>query len=104
MRTATKAKRPPKPVSRVGAAGMPELPDTGCDYAPKCLTCPWRACVLQLPADERRIFGLAWRVIESFKAPPSTVSDADGPAGLCRTCGTRVTSVAYVSPLAAQQL
>ena len=79
MHTMTKArsKRPPKPVSRVGAAGMPELADTGCAYAPACLTCPWRACVLQLPTDERRIFSLAWRVIEAFKAPPDRAIDAD---------------------------
>ena len=81
MHTTTKAKRPPKPVSRVSAAGMPELPDTGCAYAPKCLTCPWRSCILHLPADERRIFGLAWRVIEAFKASPDRTIDANGPAG-----------------------
>ena len=75
--TRAKAKRPPKPVSRVSAAGMPELPDTGCEYAPKCLTCPWRVCILQLPADERRVFGLAWRVIESFKAAADPTIDAD---------------------------
>ena len=80
-RTRPKARRPPKPVSRVGAAGMPELPDTGCAYAPKYLACPWRACILQLPADERRIFSLAWRTLEAFKAPPDLAIDVDRPAG-----------------------
>ena len=81
-RPKARPKRPAKPVSRVSAAGMPELPDTGCDYAPACLACPWRSCILQLPLNERRTFGLAWRVIEAFKAAPDTVIDADGPAGL----------------------
>ena len=73
-------RRASKPVSRVDGAGMPIMEDNGCEYAPKCLTCPWRSCILQLPLNERRVFGLAWRVIESFKAPPDPTIDADGPA------------------------
>ena len=79
-RTRPKPRRPAKPVSRVDGAGMPELPDNGCQYADRCLTCPWRSCILQLPADERRVFRLAWRVIASFKAPPDPTISADGAA------------------------
>ena len=75
-------RRPAKPVSRVSAAGMPELPDNGCQYADRCLACPWRSCILQLPLNERRVFGLAWRVIEAFKAAPDGAIDADGSAEL----------------------
>ena len=72
LRTATKprSRRPPKPVSRVDGAGLPIMEDNGCAYAPACLTCPWRLCILQLPLNERRVFGLAWRVIASFRAAP----------------------------------
>ena len=84
MSTTTKvrSKRPPKPVSRVDGAGMPIMEDNGCAYAPKCLACPWRSCILQLPLNERRVFGLAWRVIEAFKAAPDGAIDADGSAEL----------------------
>ena len=74
-------RRAPKPVSRVDGAGLPMLEDTGCTYAPRCLACPWRACILHLPADERRIFSLAWRTLEAFKAPPDLAIDVDRPAG-----------------------
>ena len=52
-------------------------PDRGCRYAPKCVTCPWARCVLALPADERRLFRLAYRTLETFRAPPDRALPAD---------------------------
>ena len=46
------------------------LPDTGCTYADRCQSCPWRECYYRLPPSERRIFRLAFKTLETFKAPP----------------------------------
>ena len=48
----------------------PVTPDTGCRYAPRCLTCPWRACIRELPAPERLEFDAAWQVLAGYVAPP----------------------------------
>jgi hypothetical protein len=48
-------------------------PDQGCRYSPACATCPWRECVWTLPADERKIFTLAYRTLATFKAKSEEV-------------------------------
>jgi hypothetical protein len=47
-------------------------PDTGCQYAPRCTGCPWRACVKELPAKERNEFLIAFRIVRSYVAAPDT--------------------------------
>ena len=64
MTTRTK----PKPVSVVGPDGAPELPDVGCEFSARCTACPWRTCIHELPAADRRLFGLAWRTLQTFRA------------------------------------
>ena len=71
-----------KPVTTVDHAGLPELLDTGCEFSATCAGCPWRECYhLMSPAD-RRVFRLAYRVLESFKAPPDRTLDAAGRPAL----------------------
>jgi hypothetical protein len=43
------------------AATAPETvaPDRGCRYWQRCVTCPYRACVFELPARERVEFTAA---------------------------------------------
>ena len=53
------------------------LPDTGCWAAPTCAGCPWRECVMLLPPPERRIFRLAYKTLESFRAPPDRALPVD---------------------------
>jgi hypothetical protein len=75
MRTTTTAttERParrPADRRKTGGAPMMLLPDTGCWAAPACLGCPWRECVLLMSEEERRIFRLAFRTLERFRAAP----------------------------------
>jgi len=62
----------PPPQHRPEAAA----PDTGCSYAPKCVGCPWRTCIQELPAHERRIFVDALRLVRGYLAEPDTVISA----------------------------
>ena len=50
-------------------------PDRGCQYAPRCLTCPWSRCVKELPADERQAFRGALLTLAPY------VRRADGVLG-----------------------
>lgn len=43
-------------MANAGVAGVPNVPDTGCRIAPRCLTCPRVVCVL----DD----GRAWTAVE----------------------------------------
>lgn len=40
--------------------------DTGCAYAPKCLSCPWATCVKELPPEERLPFVAALRLVRRY--------------------------------------
>ena len=62
--------RPRKPVSRTHGQYVVDLPDRGCEFAPTCAGCPWRACYWTLPAEEKRIFRLAFRTLATFRAAP----------------------------------
>jgi hypothetical protein len=64
----------PKTLTKAGRKPNDEpLPDQGCEYAPSCASCPWRECYYLLPPTERRVFKLAWRTLETFKAAPDTL-------------------------------
>jgi hypothetical protein len=67
MTTATPRR---KPVSRTHEQYVVDLPDRGCEYAPTCAGCPWRACYWTMPPSERRIFRLAFRTLQTFRAAP----------------------------------
>jgi hypothetical protein len=61
----------PKTLRRPGRKrGDDVAPDDGCQFAPACQTCPWRACDFTLPAPERRIFALAHKTLQTFRAAP----------------------------------
>jgi hypothetical protein len=60
----------PATLTRRGRTPSEFLPDTGCAYSPTCAGCPWRACYWTMPPDERRIFRLAFRTLQTFKAAP----------------------------------
>ncbi len=44
-------------------------PDTGCQYAARCVECPWSECIKELGTRERREFTAAWRTIARWMAP-----------------------------------
>jgi hypothetical protein len=52
MQTATRSARTDKPPK-----------DAGCRYAPSCLGCPWKSCILHLPDRQRGEFVKAYRVV-----------------------------------------
>lgn len=65
----------PRTYNRQGRKpGDAPLADTGCAYAPACIGCEWRRCVWELSKDERHIFSLAYRTLETFRAPPDEVT------------------------------
>ncbi len=41
-------------------------PDRGCQYAPRCVTCPWARCIKELPAAERAEFRAALRLVGQY--------------------------------------
>ena len=61
--------RPSTPTTK-GRRPETFLPDTGCAWAPTCAGCPWRECYYRLPDSERRIFRLAFKTLETFRAAP----------------------------------
>jgi hypothetical protein len=58
-----------KTLNRPGRTPGDAIEDRGCRYTPTCAGCPWRECVWTLPADERKIFTLAYKTLATFKAP-----------------------------------
>ena len=47
-------------LSRTGRGpGQGPPPDKGCSIWPQCVSCPWRVCVAELPAEEARAAGRA---------------------------------------------
>jgi hypothetical protein len=52
-------------------ADAPETaaPDRGCRFWPRCVTCPFRDCVLELPARQRVEFTTAWQTVLKYVAP-----------------------------------
>ena len=70
MAAATRPRRARKIVATVDIDGVPHLEDTGCEFSACCTACIWRTCVHELPAADRRIFSLAWRALQAFKATP----------------------------------
>lgn len=59
-----------KTLNRPGRRPGDMIEDRGCHYAPTCAACPWRECYYSLPPPERRIFKLAFKTLETFKAVP----------------------------------
>jgi hypothetical protein len=59
-----------KTLSRAGRKPGDEIEDRGCRYAPTCATCPWRECVWVMPPGDRRVFVLAYKTLDMFKAKP----------------------------------
>jgi hypothetical protein len=55
-----------RPATHYGDAA----PDTGCQYAPRCVDCPWSVCVKELPTRERNDFLVALRLVRSYLAAP----------------------------------
>jgi hypothetical protein len=55
------------------AATTPETVslDRGCRFRPRCVTCPFAHCILELPARERAEFVTAWRVVLRHVEPAS---------------------------------
>jgi len=49
------------------------MADNGCCYAPKCVTCPFRACIKELELTRRLEFIVAWRIVTAHMAPADTV-------------------------------
>jgi hypothetical protein len=47
----------------VATAPETVAPDRGCRFWPRCVTCPFQSCILDLPAKERVEFTAAWRVV-----------------------------------------
>lgn len=45
-------------------------PDRGCEYSPKCATCPFSRCIKELDPTSRGEFITAWRTVLTFVAPP----------------------------------
>ena len=68
MTTRTVRRRGDGPLPGRNREGV--YPDVGCWAAASCLGCPWARCVMLMPPAERRIFTLAWRTLETFRAPP----------------------------------
>ena len=60
----------PATLNRPGRKPSDIIEDRGCWAAPTCAGCPWRECVMLMAPSERRIFRLAFRTLESFRAPP----------------------------------
>ena len=79
--TKTRPKRPPKPVSRVGA-GLPILEDNGCHLAPTCAGCWLVECWYVMTPETRRQLREALAMIKPFVRQADATIDADGPAGL----------------------
>ncbi len=44
--------------------------DNGCGVGERCVSCPWRVCVAELPRAERPQFVEAWRLVRSHLAAP----------------------------------
>lgn len=44
--------------------------DRGCEWAPKCVTCPWRECVKELRARERHELIDALRIVRRYLPEP----------------------------------
>ena len=78
MRTTTKAKRPPKPVTRVSAAGMPMLEDHGCRLAPTCAGCWLAECWYVMTPEMQRQFREALAAIRPFVRTQDGTIDVDG--------------------------
>ena len=82
MRTTTKAKRPPKPVSRVDGAGLPMLEDRGCHLAPRCAGCWLAKCWYTMTPATRRQLREVLAAIKPFVRTPDGTISTDGPSGL----------------------
>ena len=78
MTTRTK----PKPAVVAGADDSPVLEDVGCQYAPRCVTCPWSVCIKELPYKERGEFLVALRTVRRYLAlPDGAIAPCDKTAG-----------------------
>ena len=44
--------------------------DRGCQWAPKCVECPWARCIPELPARERNEITAALRLVRGYLAEP----------------------------------
>ena len=75
--TKTRPKRPPKPVSRVGA-GLPILEDNGCHLAPTCAGCWLVECWYVMTPETRRQLREALAMITPFVRQADPTIDAGG--------------------------
>jgi hypothetical protein len=41
-------------------------PDRGCQYASRCVLCPWSECIKELPAAEHLSFVAALRLVRRY--------------------------------------
>ncbi len=58
---------------RRGRHADDEYRDTGCSFAPKCVTCPWTKCLLTEAREaDRRELAQALRVVRRHMAPPDS--------------------------------
>ncbi len=44
--------------------------DKGCQYAPKCVVCPWPVCVKELPTAEHATFTAVLRAVRGYLPAP----------------------------------
>ena len=49
---------------------MAVMPDRGCRFAPKCVTCPWSTCLLNLPSAEQARFTAALKTLRPYLPAP----------------------------------
>ena len=54
--------------SRRPGEGPPE--DRGCSVWPRCVSCPWRECIAELPAKEHASFVHALKLVTRYLAEP----------------------------------
>ena len=59
-------------MTKAKPSGNEALPDRGCLYAPRCVSCPFRKCIKELDAATRAEFIVAWRVLAAHMAEPDS--------------------------------